>query len=125
LGAGEIMENKLDKLDLFVKSILITIAIFIAYIFGYPSGTRLIVIGIMVIVFGFWWKWKIYWFYRSSAYLEEIVALMEEKLVKNQELTSREKIAFKDLNLGLWMWRMYSKLGVTIIAIGFILLIAQ
>ncbi len=119
------MENKLNKLDLFAKSIVVAIIICIAYIFGYPDGGKLIIIGLLIVTFGFWWKWYIYWNSRSGAFRQEMLLRIEEKLAHNQELTHFERFSLFNINSGPWMWRMCSKLGVVIIAIGFILLIVQ
>ena len=87
--------------------------------------TMLIIIGIVVIGFGFWWKLRVYWFYRSGAYMKELLTSINEKKSKKQELTSHEKKALRDMNSSLWVWRICSKVGVAMIAIGFILLITQ
>ena len=87
--------------------------------------STLIIVGILIIGFGFWWKLRIYWFYRSGAYIKELVASINEKKVKKLELTSREEQTLRDINSGPWMWRICFKLGVAMIAIGFILLTTQ
>lgn len=89
------------------------------------NPTLLIIIGTFIVGFGFWWKLRIYWFYKSSAYLEEIVLSIEEKLAENQELTPHEKSALRDMKSGPWMWRVCSRLGVAVIAIGFIILMIK
>jgi len=87
--------------------------------------TMLIVIGILIIGFGFWWKWKIYWFYKSGAYLQELTAVIEEKKAHNQELTPRERKALRDMNSGPWMWKVCSKMGGVLILIGLIVSIIK
>lgn len=89
------------------------------------NSTLLIIIGTFIVGFGFWWKWRMYWFYKSSAYLEVMVLPIEEKLAENQELTPHEKSAQRDMKSGPWMWRVCSRLGVAIIAIGLILYIVK
>ncbi len=87
--------------------------------------STLIIVGLLIIVFGFWWKWKIYWFYKSGAYLQELTEIIEEKLSQNQELTSREKKALRDMNSGPWIWKVCSKVGGIFILIGLILSITK
>ena len=83
------------------------------------NPTLLIIIGTFIVGFGFWYKIYIKWYPNTKELNEKI----QKKLADCQELTKLEKFSLFNINSGPWMWRVCSRLGVAIIAIGLILYI--
>jgi|GEM_PF-3251643 len=129
------IKSKLKSLfSLLFSAILFAIIVIPTSFVGYivivvliknNNGFYYIITGLLIIGFGLWWKLNIYWFYRTGAYLQESTAIIEEKLSHNQELTPPEKKVLKSMNSGPWMWKVCSRLGIVLIAIGLFLLIIK
>jgi hypothetical protein len=117
--------KKLLSADTIIKIVIVSIALSVAYLFGYPSGKRLMFIGLAIIIFGFWWKWTLYWNYRSGAYLQEKTITIEEKIEKNIELTEYEQKVNKSMNIGPLVYVICIKLGLAILTIGFTIIIIK
>lgn len=115
------MKSRSNKFESFIKIIIIAILVWVAFVFGYPDGGRLIIIGILIIGFGFWYKVYIKWYPNTKSLNEKI----QNKIANNQELSKLEKFSLFNINSGPWMWRMCSRLGVAIVVIGFIMLIIK
>ena len=117
------MENKLNKLDLFAKSILIAIIICIAYIFGYPSGKRLMVIGILIVIFGYWWKWNNGWMIDGSNAIIDDRKRIEKKYINKEHLTLNELMYLLLVKSFYWMRSLCLYIGIFIALIGCIFII--
>ncbi|MFA5214413.1 hypothetical protein [Sulfuricurvum sp.] len=120
------MQSKLEKIDLIKKLIFFSIFTSIAYIFGYPDGGRLIVIGSFIMLFGFWYKWHYQWTINGSEYIIEAFELIEKKLKEKPEgLTSKELWRLSNKRIFSWIGLFHFKIGVAVVAIGIILLIIK
>jgi predicted negative regulator of RcsB-dependent stress response len=118
------LEAKLQKMDKIKKLIIVSIWIVFAFWLGYPNGKILIVIGIIIMIFGFWFQWHYRWTIDGSEYIKEAYELLEAKVKSNQKnLTSYEIRRLSSKRLFSWIAPLHFKLGLVIIAIGFILLI--
>lgn len=81
----------------------------------------LILIGVVIVIFGYWSKAKVYNFNRASPLVEETSKKIREKRVLNEKLTFNQKAT-------LWVEdgygvRLCNKIGFTIILIGIIFLV--
>lgn len=120
------LEEKLRKMDTVKKLIIISLFMLVAYVFGYPNGEMLIIIGILIMVFGFWFKWHYQWTIDGSEYINEAYAQLEVKAKNNQQdLTSHEIRRLSSKRLFSWIVPLHFKLGIAIIIIGSILLIIK
>lgn len=117
------MENKLNKLDMLFKIILVVIIICVAYILGYPSGKRLMIIGMIVIIFGFWWNWSVHWNLKASPYIKEQVIVFKKKIENDEYLSIKEKIFKFYMESGNILKKICSYVGMTVILFGYLVLI--
>jgi len=84
----------------------------------YPD--LMIVLGIAIIVFGYWWKWYVYGFSIASPQMQEKIQQLREIKQLGEKLTFNERT-------DLWILDGYgvklcNKIGFTIILIGAIFL---
>lgn len=120
------LETKLQKIDLIKKLIFFSIFASIAYIFGYPGGGKLIVIGCFIVLFGFWSKWKYQWVIDGSEYIIEAFEIIEKKTnEKPEELTTKELWRLSNKRIFSWIGPFHFKIGAAIVIIGIILLIIK
>ncbi len=80
----------------------------------------IIVLGICVIIFGYWSKYYVYWINRSSPLVEESGKRTREKQRLNEKLTLNQKITLY-VEDGSYI-KICNKIGLTIILIGIVLL---
>ena len=119
------VENKLDKLNLFFKITTVLIIICIAYILGYPSGKRLMLIGVLVIIFGYWWKWYVYWNLKASPYIVEQVIEFKKKIEENENLNLKEKIFKFYMESGDILLKICLYAGIALALAGYLVLLIK
>lgn len=122
----------MEKIGIFSIGFLITVVnyYFFRIVFDYIIKEKyedlvfiLILVGIFIIVFGYWSKWKVYSFNRASPLVEETSRKTREKIALDEKLTFNERI-------NLWIEDGYgikfcNKIGVIMIVIAIVVFILK
>ena len=84
-----------------------------------PNGIILILLGLVIILFGYWTKWHLYYYSTATDEVKETIQGFREKIVlgKKVSLNQRLNIWFID-GFGV---KFFNKIGFAIISIGILL----
>ena len=119
------MNSKINKVDLIIQIIIAAIILGIAYVIGYPSGKRLMVIGVVVIIFGFWWRYHYGWMLDGSEQIIERWKQLEEKYQDRGDISILELMSLSFRNSFFWLKTLCLILGVIILIFGFVILLMK
>jgi hypothetical protein len=119
------VNSKINKVDLIIQIIIAAIILGIAYVIGYPSGKRLMVIGVVVIIFGYWWGYHYGWMLDGSEQIIERWKQLEEKYQDRKDISILELMSLSFRNSFFWFKILCLILGIIILIFGFMILLMK
>jgi heme/copper-type cytochrome/quinol oxidase subunit 1 len=129
---SNLKEERMEKIGIFSIVFLITVFnyYFFRIVFDYIIKEKygdlvfiLIFVGIFIMLFGYWSKWKVYSFNRASQLVEETSIKTRKKIELNEKLTLNERI-------NLWIEDGYgvklcNKIGAIMIVLAIVVFILK
>ncbi len=81
-----------------------------------------ILMGIAIIIFGYWFKWYYHFYYKASPYLKETLNKIKEKEALGKKLTLNEKLHLYSTVKSSVVQSILLKIGSTIVVMGIIII---